>query len=92
MNLHGVAELRIDFHESLGDSHAKGFSLTGDATAVQVGLDVILAHHFGQLERLLNLVLQGGNAKIFFIITVVDHDLTATALHVQAGNCGFSSA
>ena len=67
-------------------------SLTGDTAAVQVGLDVILAHQIGDLEGLLNLVLQGRDAKIFLIVAVVDHDLAAARFHVQTGDRSFSSA
>ena len=86
------AEFGVDLGEGLRDSHAESLGLTGDAAAVQVSLDVILTHQVGHLEGLLDLVLQGGNAKIFLIVTVVDHDLAAAGFHVEARDGGFSSA
>ncbi len=92
MGLQSGTEFRVDFHECLGDSHAESLSLTGDTTAIEVSLNVILTHQLGDHERLFYLILQSRHAEILFVIAIVNNDLTGARLHIQTGNCGFSSA
>ena len=92
MGLQSGTEFRVDFHECLGNSHAESLGLTGDTTAIEVSLNVILTHQLGDHERLFYLILQSRHTEILLVIAVVDHNLTGTGLHIQTGNCGFSSA
>ncbi len=57
MILHSLAEFGIDLDESLCDSHAQSFCLTGNATTVEVSLDVVLTEHVSQTEGLFYLIL-----------------------------------
>ncbi len=92
LGLHRGTELGVDFDERLGDSHAKSLGLAGHTTAIQVGLDVVLAQHVGNAQGLLHLVLQGRDTEIFLIVAVVHLDLASAGFHVQTGNGGLSSA
>ena len=89
--LQGRTILDVVLAESAGDSHTECLSLTGDSTAVEVGLDVPLAFSVGNQERLVDDVLQRTGGEILFIITSVDFNLTVARSHIDTGNSGLSS-
>ena len=81
----------VVFAQGAGNSHAKSLSLAGDSTAVEVGLDIPFAFSVGNLERLVDDVLQWASGEIFFVVSVVDNNLASAGGHVDAGNGTFSS-
>ena len=92
LGFEGGTEIRIELANSAGDGETEGLSLAGHTAAVEVDLDVILAHEIGDLEGLGDDILEGAEREILFVIALVDGDLAAAFLHVDSGNCGFSSS
>ena len=92
LSLQSRTKFGIDLNQRFGNCHTESFSLAGNATAIEVGLDVILTIQLSHHERLFYLILQSRHAEILFVIAIVNNDLTGARLHIQTGNCGFSSA
>jgi len=66
--------------------------LSGDATAINVHLNVVLTDRLGQHERLINFVLQHGGAEVRRHVPLVHSNVSFSGLQVQTRNCGLSSA
>ena len=66
--------------------------LTGDAAALNVGNDVILADSIGNAERLVDNELEGFQTEIIVDVTTVDGDLAGTGIQTNAGDGALSSA
>ena len=66
--------------------------LTGDAAALYVGNDVVLAYGVGNAERLIDNELEGFKTEILVDVTTVDGDLAGTGIQTNAGDGALSSA
>ncbi len=83
--------LGVVLAECACNSHSQSFGLSGDTTTIKVGFDIPFAFCIDNLESLVDDELQRTSGEIFFIISVVDGDFTATGFHINAGNSGLSS-
>ena len=52
--------LSVDLHQCAGDGKPQSLALTGEATSVEVDLDIIFVCNIEQLERLLDNILKDG--------------------------------
>ena len=83
--------LDVVLAECAGDSHAQSLSLAGDSTAIEIGLDIPFAFSVGNLQGLVDDVLQRASGEIFLIVSFVNNNLAGAGGHIDAGNGAFSS-
>ena len=74
-----------------GCGHGRGLGLAGDSATVEIGLDVPFAFGIGNLQGLVDDVLQRASGEIFLIVSLVYNNIAGAGGHIDAGNGAFSS-
>lgn len=82
----------IDLNESTSNGQAKGLALAGEATTIEVHLDVILFSSFEESKGLLDYKLEDGRGEVFSEVTFIDGDLTSTLGQKDTGHGALATA
>src|SRR5512136_1091717 len=79
-------EFRVELAQGPGDAVLERVSLTGNAAAADVDVEIELAHLVGDSQGLLDDLLEDFPGKVVVEIPVVDREHAGSILHPDPGN------